>query len=125
MDNNTQLPKKLTKEEIDNCISVLEQLLKNGEQLVNLTEEQRIALMKNAGQLTRPDRAEIKQRNKAVKIDKKQRDLMNDRKARAAASIRSARTASIFEAPKQISPTVIDETSEKRILGSPRNCYND
>jgi NAD(P)-dependent dehydrogenase (short-subunit alcohol dehydrogenase family) len=121
--NNSEQPKKLTAEEVDNCISVLEHLLKNGDQLVNLTEEQRIALMKTAGQLTRPDRAEIKQRNKSVKISKKQRDLINDRNARAAASIRSARTTSIFEAPKQISLTGTEEKREKRILDSPRNCY--
>src|ERR1039457_2093300 len=100
MNHNSEQPIKLIPAEIDNCIAVLKYLLKNGDQLVNLDEEQRIALMKTAGQLTRPDRAEIKQRNKGVKIAKKQRDLINDRNARAAASIRSARAASIFEAPK-------------------------
>jgi NAD(P)-dependent dehydrogenase (short-subunit alcohol dehydrogenase family) len=123
MDNNTEHPKKITSAEINNCISVLEHLLNNGDELNNLTEEQRIALMKTAGQLTRPDRAEIKQRNKGVKVAKKQRDLINDRNARAAASIRSARTASIFEAPKQVSLPKIEENREKRILDSPRNCY--
>lgn len=123
MERNTEHPKKLTTAEIENCISVLEHLLNNGDELINLTEEQRIALMKTAGQLTRPDRAEIKQRNKGVKIAKKQRDLVNDRNARAAASIRSARTASIFEAPKQLSLPQIEENREKRFLDSPRNCY--
>jgi NAD(P)-dependent dehydrogenase (short-subunit alcohol dehydrogenase family) len=112
---------KITPEDIDNCIAVLEHLLKNGDQLIHLTEEQRIALMKSAGQLTRPDRAEIKQRNKSVKLEKKQRDLVNDRNARAAASIRTARTASIFEAPRQISG--IETNTEKKVLDSPRNCY--
>jgi NAD(P)-dependent dehydrogenase (short-subunit alcohol dehydrogenase family) len=123
MENNTQKPIEITPSEIDNCISVLERLLKNGGELVNLTEEQRIALMKNAGQLSRPDRAIIRKRNKEVKVEKKQRDLVNDRNARAAASIRSARTTSIFEAPKQISLTGTEEKTEKRFLDSPRNCY--
>lgn len=123
MEHNTEHPKKISSAEIENCISVLEHLLQNGDELINLTEEQRIALMKAAGKLTRPDRAEIKQRNKEVKVAKKQRDLVNDRNARAAASIRSARTASIFEAPKQLSLPQIEETREKRILDSPRNCY--
>jgi len=123
MENNTGNTKKITSVEIDNCISVLEHLLRNGDQLVNLSEEQRIALMKTAGQLSRPHRGEIKHRNKSVKLEKKQRDLINDRNARAAASIRSARTASIFEAPKQISPHGLQVNNEKRILDSPRNCY--
>jgi NAD(P)-dependent dehydrogenase (short-subunit alcohol dehydrogenase family) len=123
MDNKNDNSKQITAADVDNCISVLEHLLKNGDQLVNLTEEQRIALMKTAGQLTRPDRAEIKQRNKSVKLEKKQRDMENDRNARAAASIRSARQASIFEAPAQISLTAKEEQREKRYLDSPRNCY--
>lgn len=123
MDNNTQSSKKITAADVDNCISVLEHLLNNGDQLVHLTEEQRIALMKSAGQLTRPDKAEIKKRNKSVKLEKKQRDMVNDRNARAAASIRSARKASIFEAPRQLSSHEIEEHSEKKVLDSPRNCY--
>ena len=38
-------------QEIDQCISVLENLVKDTEQLVNLPEEQRIALLKVAGEL--------------------------------------------------------------------------
>lgn len=121
--NNHQSPNKISSADVDKCISVLEHLLKNTDQFVNLSEEQRIALMKNAGQLTRPDRAAIKERNKTVKLEKKQRDMVNDRKARAAASIRSARKASIFEAPKQISLEEVKEHTEKRYLDSPRNCY--
>ena len=123
MNKNNQPSRKITAAEVDNCISVLEHLLKNGDQLIHLTEEQRIALMKTAGQLTRPHRAEIKQRNKSVKLEKKQRDLVNDRNARAAAAIRSARKASIFEAPNQLSLPEIKENKEKKVLGSPRNCY--
>jgi NAD(P)-dependent dehydrogenase (short-subunit alcohol dehydrogenase family) len=122
MDNN-QSSNKISPADVDHCISVLEQLLNNSDQLVNLTEEQRIALMKTAGQLSRPDKAQIKERNKSVKLVKKQRDMINDRNARAAASIRSARKASIFEAPKQLSPATIETHLTKRFLDSPRNCY--
>ena len=38
-------------EEIDQCISVLKNLAKDTQQLVNLPEEQRIALLKVAGEL--------------------------------------------------------------------------
>ena len=37
--------------EIDQCISVLENLVKDTVRLVNLSEEQRIALLKVAGEL--------------------------------------------------------------------------
>ena len=62
----------LKAEEIEKCISVLEYLLENGDQLVHLGEEQRIKLMKAAGQITRPDRAERKKRNKGADKVKKQ-----------------------------------------------------
>ncbi len=38
-------------QEIDECISVLETLVKDTKRLVNLPEEQRIALLKVAGEL--------------------------------------------------------------------------
>ena len=46
-----ELAAKEFDEEIDRCISVLENLAKDTEQLVNLPKEQRIALLKVAGEL--------------------------------------------------------------------------
>ena len=62
MDNNIEQSKKLTESEINNCITVLEYLLENGDQLVQLSKEQYLKLMKAAGQITRPDKAEIYKR---------------------------------------------------------------
>lgn len=123
MDNTTERKAKLTEGEINTCISVLEHLLHNGDQLVNLSEEQLIKLMKAAGQITRPDKAEIKKRNKSVKVERKHREIAQNREARAATSIRSARTATIFEAPKQITAHEYETVQEKRFLSSPQNCY--
>ena len=109
--------------EIENCISVLEHLLENGDQLILLPEEQRIKLMKVAGQITRPDRAEIKKRNKGVKLAKRQGITEINRKTRATSSIRSARQTSIFEAPSQVSLPESADTQEKHFLTSERNCY--
>ena len=114
---------KLTGNEIDNCISVLEHLLNNGDQLVHLSAEQYLKLMKAAGQITRPDKAEIKKRNKSVKVARKLAETENNRTARAATSIRSARTMSVFEAPKQIAIPASNQMTEKRFLSSPQNCY--
>jgi 3-oxoacyl-ACP reductase-like protein len=109
--------------EIDNCIAVLEHLLENGDQLIHIAEEQRVKLMKAAGKITRPDRAEIKKRNKSVKLTKKQSEFALNRKARAASSIRSARLASVFEAPAQIALDESVTTKGKHFLFSDQNCY--
>jgi len=109
--------------EIDNCISVLEHLFENGDQLIHLPEEQRIKLMRIAGQITRPDRAELKKRNKGVKLAKRQEVTEINRKARAASSIRSARQASVFEAPTQIPLAESAATQGKHFLTSEQNCY--
>ncbi len=123
MEHTTQQREKLTEEEINSCISVLEHLLHNGDQLIHLSEEQILKLMKAAGQITRPDKAEIYKRNKSVKVARKQGEIANNRKARAATSIRSARTSSIFEAPAQISLPEAEKITEKKFLLSEQNCY--
>jgi NAD(P)-dependent dehydrogenase (short-subunit alcohol dehydrogenase family) len=111
----------LSAEKVDACISVLEHLLHNGNELVHLSQEQLIRLMKAAGQITRPDKAEIKKRNKGVKMARKQEARTRNRQARAATTIRSAREAAVFEAPKQLAAP--EAAAEKRYLSSPQNCY--
>ena len=110
---------KLNSSDVDHCIHVLELLLENSEALAHLSEEKRIALMKAAGKLTRPDRHELKKRNKSVEKVKKKSIVINDRKARAKAGIRVARIATVFEAPKMIG----EKPTGKKVLSSPRNCY--
>lgn len=114
--------RKLNSDEINSAISLLEYLLENGDQLTQLTPDQRVSLMKAAGQLSRPDKKEIKKRNKAVKFTRKQANILNDRKERAKSAIRTARETTIFVAPKQL-PNPEETISEKRTLSSPRNCY--
>ena len=123
MQNSKEQKEVFNTNEIENCISVLEKLLENSDQLIHLPEEQRIKLMKVAGQITRPDRDEIKKRNKGVKLAKRQEITEINRKTRAASSIRSARTASVFEAPSQISIPESAATKGKHFLTSERNCY--
>ncbi len=121
METTNEQKDRLSTLEINNCISVLEHLLHNGDQLVHLSEEQRIKLMKAAGQLTRPDKAEIKKRNKSIKVARKQETQAINRKARAASSIRTARLASVFEAPTQLAFPAAEGT--KHVLTSEQNCY--
>lgn len=123
MGNSAEQKEKLSEAEINTCISVLEHLLQNGDQLIHLSEEQLLKLMKAAGQITRPDKAEIKKRNKSVKVARKQEEIAHNRKVRAATNIRSARTASVFEAPVQIAIPPAASAREKRYLSSEQNCY--
>ncbi len=117
------IEKEITEDELLKCISVLEKLNADGKHLANIDESQRIRLMKAAGTLSRPDRKELKKRNKALKKVKKQKKLADDRKARALAGIRSARKDLIFKAPKQLAAHEIKNNTEDRYLSSPRNCY--
>lgn len=123
MESSKEQKVKLTEVEINSCISVLEHLLENGDQLVHLSEEQLLKLMMAAGKITRPDKAEIHKRNKSVKVARKQAEIANNRKARAATSIRSARVANVFEAPAQVALTEAANAAEKHSLTSEQNCY--
>ena len=123
MENSKVHKDRLKASEIDNCIFVLEHLLENGDQLTDLSGEQFLKLMKAAGQITRPDKAEIKKRNKSVKVARRHQEIAHNRKARAATSIRSARTASVFVAPSQIALDEPSSPGDKKFLLSEQNCY--
>ena len=108
----------LINDEINQCISLLEKLVDDTNQLFELPDGQRVALMKVAGQLSRPNRAEFNKRKKDGKKAAKRKMIERDKHARKATGIRSARESVVFEAPKLIAPSI--ETPE---LESPRNCY--
>ena len=107
------------------CIPLLERIADQSELLALLPEPDRIALIAAAGKISRPDRKEIKKRNK----DRKRQDRMavveKERRLRAATGIRRAREAAVFIAPRQIShagpESGRDDTADR--LETPRNCY--
>ncbi len=114
---------KHSSEEIDQCISMLKILAEDTDRLANLPEEQRIALLKVTGKISRPDRAEIKKRNKAANKTHSLAILEKDRRARNTTGIRMARFDATFTAPKEIefNPSESEPKDEK--LVTPRNCY--
>jgi len=63
--------------DVDLCLKVLTQLVDNGEEFAALPKETQIELMKIAGQLSRPDVHQLKQRKKAVLKKKKQQIIMD------------------------------------------------
>lgn len=112
-----------TSEDITKCIQILECLLQDPQQWCDLDQAQKTALMKAAGQLSRPSKNEIRSRHKDyIRHQKIKRDL-EDRKSRGLTGIRRAREEAVFKAPAQIqlmngaSPETVTE------LKSPRNCY--
>lgn len=119
-ENSEDRTKKISVQAVQECITTLENLISNSEQLALLTEEQRIALLTAAGKLSRPDRQESRKRRKEAKKVRTEIISNQNRKARAATGIRSARTATVFKAPVQIAQKTEDD---ERILSSPRNCY--
>jgi hypothetical protein len=66
-ENRKSMKKTHPPEDIDQCIAMLKELMNDTEELANLPETQRMALLKAAGAISRPDRAEAKKRNKAAK----------------------------------------------------------
>ncbi|MBA4371813.1 MAG: oxidoreductase [Thermodesulfovibrio sp.] len=118
---------KYVSEEIDNCIAMLEALAADPGQFAGLPEEQKIALLKATGRISRPDREEIKKRNRAAGQLRRRSALEKDRTSRNATGIRQARTKETFVAPLQIDFDAADagRNSDRstKILNSPRNCY--
>jgi NAD(P)-dependent dehydrogenase (short-subunit alcohol dehydrogenase family) len=114
---------KYSLEEIQRCIHLLDDLVKNSVELAHLTKEQRIAILKSAGEISRPDRDEIRKRKKDRIRLKKQRIDDHERKLRKATGIRSAREASVFTAPKAILHADKQSAFLEQELINPRACY--
>jgi len=110
-------------EEIAKCISLLGELVLDGGRLADLPEEQRRALLKVSGELSRPDRAERKKRNKTLNKTRSLAKLEQDRRARNTTGIRTARAQGTFIAPARIEWNASGPEQEQEELHAPRNCY--
>ena len=114
---------KYSEKEIQECISLLKDLVADTQQLAFLSREQRIALITVTGQLSRPDRNEINKRKRDCQRIKKQKINSYDRSVRASTGIRSARQATIFSAPEQITGAEVNLGLQRPELITPRACY--
>jgi len=113
---------KLSQDQIDQCIAILQTLNSDTNQIFEIPKEQRIALITAAGRLSRPSREEYIRRKKDGKKAAKRKIIEKDKHARKNTGIRSAREASIFVAPEMIE--LPDHESRPAVkLESPRNCY--
>ncbi len=126
--NNTHIKSDHTEENLSvirKCIPILETLAADSRLLAGLSEQERIDLITAAGKISRPDRKEIKKRNKEKKRLDRMAVTQKERSLRRDTGIRKAREAIVFEAPMQIAMDKggpMAEEAEKR-LESPRNCY--
>ena len=111
--------------DIHQCIPILEKIVNNSEILTYLPESERIALIKAAGKISRPDKEEIKKRNKDRKQLKRKAIVKKESRMRAATGIRRARETEIFTAPQQITfnSSESNKTDNTSYLETPRNCY--
>ncbi len=114
---------KHSSRDIEQCIALLRDLSQDQEKFASLPEDQRIALMKATGEISRPDRAAAKKRSKAAKKMQSMATLERDRHARNKTGIRTARTDEIFTAPARIELSSDSPVQNNERLGSPRNCY--
>jgi NAD(P)-dependent dehydrogenase (short-subunit alcohol dehydrogenase family) len=107
--------------DIDKCIQTLENLVCNQEQLATLTPAQRADIFKFAGLLSRPDKTEIRLRNKKKTQWVQQQKKSLEKAAKAQTGIRKARTDAIFKAPEQLLEA--QKPASRPQLDTPRNCY--
>ncbi len=110
---------------IRRCIPILEEIADHSELLLQLPESERIALITAAGKISRPDRKEIKKRNKDKKRQKRMAIVVKERCLRADTGIRRAREAEVFTAPRQITHARREDKREETVkrLETARNCY--
>ena len=112
----------LSKDQIDQCIAILETLNSDTDQIFDIPIDRRIELLTQAGRLSRPQRDEFKRRKKNARKKVKKAAAAQDKQARNKTGIRSAREALVFEAPLMISP----KDEQERTSGvsvAPRECY--
>lgn len=113
---------QITPEQINACIAILNSLNENTNQIFEIPEDQRLALIMAAGLFSRPSREEFLRRKKEAKKANKRKIAEKDKHARKITGIRSAREAIVFTAPKMIAQGNVND-EKGRILESPRNCY--
>jgi NAD(P)-dependent dehydrogenase (short-subunit alcohol dehydrogenase family) len=109
-------------DEVKKSIALLKELTDDPKELTALPRELQIELLKISGLISRPDRKERKERNRAANKIVRQEIVSKEKKARASTGIRVAREATQFSAPLQLA-YLKDETPKEHTLHSARNCY--
>jgi len=109
---------KIDSDKIEECIKVLQLLQEEPSNLMSLPEDLRIALLKEAGSLAKPDKDQRNSRLKARRKLRKVAIAKKNRQTTAKTGIRTARKDSVFVAPK-----MIGERKPLERLTTPKKCY--
>lgn len=115
--------KKYSIDEIKDSIAVMEFVANNSELLCELTHEERLALFKSTGAISKPNREEVAKRQKDVKAFKQKQLVEQNRLKRAQTGIRSAREKAVFMAPDLLLIESDKHYEDAPELDSARNCY--
>lgn len=119
---NRSIEKLYLDNEMQIALDVLKRFSENTEQLTLLSEEQRVSMLQACGKISRPNREEIRKRQKDVKLLRRQELKKINKRARGTTGIRSARETDLFVAPAQISYQS-DCNNQKREYVTPHDCY--
>jgi hypothetical protein len=110
-------------ETIAQSLDLLKALAGDAEAWAALSEEQRIELMQLCGEISRPNRNDVRLRQKQIRKRELRAIAAREREARAQTGIRSARQASVFTAPVRLLAAPKSAGPERPDLKKPRNCY--
>jgi len=111
----------VTVEDILECTRVLEALLADPLRLRAIPEPERIALLKAAGHLSQPTRAEKRRIEKMERRAARGESSERDRTQLASTQIRTLRRDPVFVAPPMLTSGNADRP--RRVLETPRACY--
>lgn len=120
-ENSGTITTEFSPEQIDTCLNVLQSFATQSEQLLLLSPEQRLAMFKAAGTISRPDREEARKRYKDAKKLQRETQKQANRTARKLTGIRSAREVPVFSAPSQIEFAPAEEQTREYV--TPHECY--
>ncbi|TGL11538.1 SDR family oxidoreductase [Leptospira meyeri] len=109
--------------DIDSLLQDLKTLLDSPKELVTISEEKRLELMILCGKISRPDRNEVRKRNRTVRVEKKQTLKIQEKQKTALTGIRRARETAVFKAPLQISNSAGWSWDKADELSNPKPCY--
>lgn len=107
---------------LQTVIDTLSQFVEDSSLLAKLTDDERIQLLKVCGQLSRPNREEIRKRNRANYLLKRKALYERQRSVRKVTGIRSAREATIFIAPQKVDLPLEDAVQDRELI-KPADCY--
>ncbi len=119
----TSSPEHNISDKLKECISFLSILADQPHLWEDLSEGERISLMKAAGRISRPTRDELRRRDSICGKVRRQKIIKQERNIRGTTGIRQARDVVVFEAPQRLLGLDAGAMIEGSHFKDARNCY--